>query len=327
MGFEDTFRSIKVKDTLYVGGTVVGSGMTNIPALTWYVDGNRSATGSGQSWGSAFLTISEATAAAGPGDVIYVAPIDGTDLTGDPGNYAETIIIPAEARGLSIIGVGTGRTQGGMPQIKIGSGTTALLTIRAPGCLIANLGFNGAGSTGGGILLDSDYSTKDAFGTTITNCYFKNCKRHATHGSAGGAINWSTTGNSWQVLIEGNRFYKNVCDIALLGTSSTVPQDVVIQNNTFAAGAYSDVCIYSTGSGFGDGTVIANNSFGAIPSLASGDVARFTDVTGTGVFINNTFGAAGTTTGYGAAKATAKISTGLQMSNNYSTAGLIVREA
>jgi len=60
-----------------------------------------------------------------------------------------------------LIGVSRGRTQGGLPQLKDGTETTAaILTIRAPGCLIANLGFNGSGNTGGGILLDADASTK-----------------------------------------------------------------------------------------------------------------------------------------------------------------------
>jgi len=328
MTYEEVVKNMKVKNNLHVAGTITGSGLSNTPNTVWYVDGNNSAAGDGRSWSSALLTIQAAVTAAGAGDIIYIAPKDGTDLTGDPASYAETIIIPAAARGLSLIGIGTGRTQGGLPQIRKGSGTTALLTIRAPGCLITNLGFNGAGSTGGGILLDSDYSTKDAFGTNIIGNHFKNCKRHATDGRYGGAINWSTTGNSWQVLIKDNIFYKCLCDIALLGTSSTVPQDVVIENNIFSGdGASTDVNIYTAGSGFGAGLVIKDCTFSAIPAISSGSVARYTDVTGSGVMTNCTFASAGTTTGYGAAKATAKISTGIIMSNNYSSAGLIVREA
>ena len=294
-----------------------------------YVDGTYgSDTVNGRTPGRAFKTIQAAVTASVTGDTIYIFPKTITDATGDPTSYAETVIIPLAKSNIALVGVNRGRTQGGLPQIKIGAGAVAMITVRAPGCLIANLGINGASSTGGGILLDDDNSTKSAFGTTIINNHFKNCGRHATDGRYGGAINWSTAGNAWQVLIKGNRFYKCLCDIALLGTSNTVPQDVVIEDNIFSGDkTATDVNIYSAGSGFGAGFVIRNCEFTAIPAITSGSVARYTDVTGTGVMIGCTFASAGTTTGYGAAKATAKISTGIIMSRNYSSAGLIVREA
>ena len=304
----------------------------NVTGNIIYVDGtNGSDSNSGHSWGEAKATIQGGVTAAGANGVVYVNPKLITDLTGDPTNYAETIIIPVTHTGLSLIGINRGRTQGGLPQIKIGTGTTAMITVRAAGCLIANMGFNGTGSTGGGILLDDDYATKIAFGTSIINCHFKNCKGHATTASLGGAIMWSDQGNAWQVYIGGNRFYKNVCDICLKGTSSTRPQDVIIEHNHFAAGATSSTCIWGGGSGFGDGFVVYNNTFGNVPSLGSGSERYFcglgNDLNGTGIMSNNTFGAAGTITGYGANKATAKIGTGILLSNNYSSAGLIVREA
>jgi len=54
-----------------------------------------------------------------------------------------------------------------------GSPLTAMLKIRAPGCLIANLCINGASSTGGGILLDDDYIAKAAYGTSIVGCFLR----------------------------------------------------------------------------------------------------------------------------------------------------------
>jgi len=301
----------------------------------WFVDGtNGLTTNNGTGWSDALTTIQAAVDKAGPGDTIYITAKDITDFTGDPISYEENIIIPAATSSLSLIGVSRGRTQGGLPQLKDGAGTTAaILTIRAPGCLIMNLGFNGAGNTGGGVLLDDDYAAKSAFGTSIVGCHFKNCKGHATNGKLGGAIMWSAEGNAWQVLISGNRFYKNVCDINLLGTSSTVPQDVIIENNDFSAGSNSDAVIWCGGSGFGDGFVFKNNTLGLIPSLASGTIGVYfegttgSNLNATGVMVNNTFGSAGTTTGYGNDKATAKIGTGILLSNNYSSAGLIVREA
>lgn len=300
----------------------------------WYVDGTNGVSGNnGKGWHTALDTIQAAVTLAGPGDTIYITAKDLTDFTGDPTSYAETIIIPAATSNLSIIGVSRGRTQGGLPQIKIGSGTTALITVRAPGCLIANLGFNGVSSTGGGILLDDDYAAKSAFGTTITNCHFKNCTTHATDGRTGGAIMWSATGNAWQVNITNCMFYKNLTDICVIGTSSTVPQDVLIEDCHFSNSAASTDCnIYAGGSGFGGGLIINRCTFGKIPAIGSGSVGLFTKITcygtgGTGLMSNCVFGEAGTTTGYGAGKASADIGTTIELCHNYSNAGLIVREA
>jgi hypothetical protein len=295
-----------------------------------YVDGTYGSDGNdGHSPDHAYATIQAAVTAAGAGYTIYVFPKTITDYTGDPTSYAETIIIPYANSNLSLIGVGTGRTQGGLPQIKKGSGTTALLTVRAPGCGIYNIGFNASGSTGGCILLDDDYAAKAAFGTTIHNCHFKNSV-NATAATSGGAISWGAAGNAWQVTISDCQFYRNVCDICIIGTSSTVPQDVVIKNCTFSSdAAIADCNIYAGGDGFGGGLIIDNCLFPKQP--AKGTTDRFTSITcygtaGTGIMSNCRFGAAGTTTGYGAAKATAIIGTTIELCGNYSNAGLIVRE-
>jgi len=217
-------------DVQFQNGTVTfqnGNNFIGDGGQIWHVDGSKAGgvSGNGKTWATAYVTIQEAVTAASAHDMVLVAPKLLTDFTGDPASYAETIIIPATTRSLSIIGVSRGRTQGGLPQIKKGSGSTALLTIRASGCYIANLGFNGISSTGGGILLDDDYSTKSAFGTTIENCHIKNCVGStATNASTGGGIMWSAEGNAWQVLIKGCRFYKNVGDIVLMGTSNTRPK-------------------------------------------------------------------------------------------------------
>lgn len=318
--------------TTFAGG--VSGGATG-QGDVWYVDGsNSSGKGTGKTWADSFTTIQAAVTKAGVGDVIYIVAKTLTDYSGDPTSYEENIIIPYDTSSLALIGVSRGQTQGGLPQLKDGSGTTtAILIIRAPGCIIQNLGFNGAGNTGGGILLDDDYAAKSAFGTTIVGCTFKNCKGHSTDGRLGAAIMWSAQGNAWQVRIQGNRFYKNVCDINLLGTSNTIPQDVVIRDNDFAAGSNTDVVIWCGGTGFGDGFVFANNTLGLIPSLSSGSVGVYFagttggNLNGIGPMVNNTFGSVGTITGYGNNKATAKIGTGILLSNNMSSAGLIVRES
>lgn len=197
-------------------------------------DGN-----SGLNRGEAKQTIQNAVDAANAWDDIYIFPGNIGSTATDPASYAETVVIPVEKEGLRLIGVGTGRTQGGLPQIEIGAGTTALLTIRAANCLIANLGFNGASSTGGGISLDDDGTTKVAFGTTIQNCHFKNCQTSATVATAGGAI-YAAAGGAWQLLVDNCRFYKCRGGIVCVNTT-TVPQDWVIQYCVFGSSVKTEI--------------------------------------------------------------------------------------
>jgi hypothetical protein len=303
-----------------------GNSGPNGQGKVWYVDGTNGTTGgTGKSWKTAMNTISLAVAAASAGDTIYVTAKAITDATGDPTSYAETIIIPLAKSSLSIIGVSRGRTQGGLPQIKIGAGSTALLTVRAAGCLIANLGFNGISSTGGGILLDDDNSTKTAFGTTIVNCHIKNCVGSVADSAVtGGGIMWSTEGNAWQVLIRGCRFYKNVADITLMGTSNTRPQDVVIEDCDFSGYAeFTDCNIFGTGTGSGFGSIkIDNCRFGQLPALG-GTNDRYFDLTGTlsGTVTNCTFGCntgnTGTTLTFLAAGTAGKLPTTVHIMNCY----------
>ena len=244
-----------------------------------FVDGDRgSDTGhEGSSPNKAFKTIQKAIDVASPGSVIYIFPLAMEATDTDPDSYAETLIIPNSKPQLSLIGIGTGMTQGGVPQIKIGGdSTTAMLDIRAPGCLVKNLGFNGADSTGGGIKLTDNGTTYVAMGTTITGCHFKNCKCHATHATVGGAI--YATGSPWQVRIQNNAFYKNLGGIVIVDTSYSVPQDWVIQGNTFSSSVKTDIDadIYVAADGC-KGIQIIDNRFATVdvPTAASGDVGRY----------------------------------------------------
>lgn len=303
-------------------GSPIGKGKVH------YVDGDISTGGSGTFWDDAFKTVGAAITAASAFDVIYVSPKEITDFTGDPTSYEENLVIPAGKNHLSIIGVSRGRTQGGLPQFKDGATSTdPILKIRSNGVLIQSIGFNGAGNTGGGILLDDDYSTKSAFATTIDSCHFKNLHGpDVDDAKEGGAIMWGTEGNAWQCSITNNQFYKNVADITVLGTTNTRPQDVLIQGNVFSGDGVSTDCnIYGGGSGFGYVT-IDSNVFGALPSLGS-DVNRYIWLTGTllGMVSNNVFGAitaeAETDVTFGATGSAALIPTTVFMANNWGENG------
>lgn len=308
----------------------------------FYVDAdNGNDNNDGKTPDTATATIQQAVTLAAAANLIYkcgsTVYIKAKYVAGgatDPTNYAETIIIPAAGgANMRLIGVSNNRTQGGLPQIKKGSGTTALLTVRAPGCTIANLGFNGGGTTGGGILLDDDSTTKTAFGTTIMNCHFKNCKKHSTHGSAGGAINFAPYGGAFQVRIAGNIFYKNVCDINI-PVGVDVLQDIVIEDNVFQSAGTSatDVNLY-----FGaacEAVTIRGNTFGALPALSSGDVGFYiTTPTGFyGMISDNNFGSNGLTfdaddgTG-GRVAATCFFVRNYQEQTGTGTAALILRDS
>jgi len=323
-------RNFRVKN-LDVSGQATGNINNGLitKSNVWYVDASvvTGVSGDGTTWDESFLTISEAVSAASRQDIIYISSIDITDTTGDPSNYAETITIPLAKDGLALIGVSRGLTQGGLPQIKIGAGAIPMLKIQAPGCLIANLGFNGYGSTGGGILLDDDYSTKSAFGTTITGCHLKNCVVTTKHAETGGAIYTTSAGNAWQVTISGNHFYKNEADIVLVGTSNTQPQDWVIINNIFSGPAANVDCnLFLKGAGDGvNGVIIDNNVFPCDPAIAAGTHNISCDLTGcTGIYSNNMHGHIGLTLGDGTVTG-GIIPTTVFMVNNYQEDAIIVR--
>ena len=293
----------------------------------YFVDGDSGSDGnSGKKPSEATKTIQKAIdLVSGAGAVIYVFPLANDALDTDPDSYAETLIIGNDTPQLSLIGVPTGRTQGGLPQLKIGGdSTTAMIDVRAPGCTIRNMGINGASSTGGGIkLTDDGGTTYVSFGTTIENCHFKNCKCHATNGTLGGAI--YSTGSPWQVRIANNTFYKNVAGIVIKDTSYSVPQDWVIENNTFDSSVKTDidVDIYVAADGC-KGLVIRNNDFATVdvPTIASGSVVRYIYLNAgtSGAVVGNRFAClvnpAASEVTFGAAGTAAVIPTTVRMAGN-----------
>ncbi len=262
----------------------------------WFVDGDKTTGGSGTSWEDAWSesdfdgALTALSSSITAGDVIYVAARSMTKTSTDPVSYTTNLTIDVPQ--ISLIGVSRGRTQGGLPQLKVGGTTTqAIIRVRAPGVLIQNIGINGAGATGGGIRYDDDGGTTYAsFGGSVLGCHFKNCRgTSATEASGGGAI--SLSGAPWQMLISGNKFYKNLCDVCLLDTSTSVPQDWVIEDNIFSGPAAScHTNLYLKGGGDGvNGVYINNNIFPVLGTLGTDDM--FMDLTGCiGSLTNNTFG-------------------------------------
>lgn len=298
----DYIPAFKYGNKLYPQHVVLPS-MPLEGGKVWYVDGDQ-ATGThgGSTWADAFSDAefdgNLSALGVSAGDVVYVAGRTMAATDTDPISYTTNLTINVPQ--VSIIGVSRGRTQGGLPQFKVGATTTqAIIRVRAPGVMIANVGINGAGATGGGISLDDDGGTTyAAFGWSVLGCHFKNCVgTTATNALTGGAVMIGSNGGAWQGLLAGNRFYKNVGDFVLMGTSGSVPQDIVIEDNVFSGPAASvDVNVITGGSGV-NGLILRNNEFPAMPALTSGTTKRYVDLTGSvGLMSGNRFASVTATT-------------------------------
>ena len=309
---------------------VVGAGLIDIfsGGNILFVDGDTGNDGNtGSSPDSATATIGRAIALASAGAVIYVKARKVSAGGTDPVSYAETVTIPATKPGLKLMGVPSGVAQGAQPQIKKGSGAVAHITVQAPGCLIANLTINMAGSTAAGVLLDDDGSTKTAFGTVIQDCVFKG---NANKSTLGGAVAWAATGGAWQVQIKGCHFVDCCTGINALGTSQAAPKDIVIEDCLFYAFANTDVDAdidFNIGSG-ATSVVIRNCVFGTVdvPAKAGGATARYLDLTKVtnSALVDCSFACIGQGTDaktFGAAGTGALIPATVRMSGNYGEVG------
>ena len=131
MGYEDVLRNLKVKDELYVGGSISGTGLVNTAGNVWYVNSNLSGSGSGHSWDSAFRTLAEAVTAAEDYDTILVAP--------DTIQTIATGGITITQNGLKILGW-NGSEMRQAAALKISAGTSPMFTVTGDRFEIA--GFN-----------------------------------------------------------------------------------------------------------------------------------------------------------------------------------------
>ena len=322
-------RADKDIPTLRYGNKIYPENLAGLPINTWgeyfYVDGNKTAGGAGKTWADAFYRVQDAIDAATSGDVVYIKP--KTPGIWDPVAYAETLIIPYTKPHLTLMGVSAGgaNVYGAMPHIGVTSGTTPVLTIRAPGCRISNLSFSATGATaGGGILLDDDGSTTSAYGTTIDNCYFYECLAAGNTVSEGGAIYWSADGGAWELRVLNNYFYDCSAGLSLLGTSGSRPTDVLIQGNTFSSSVNTtpDCDIYLAGGSGAQNVVIDSNTFASVDGVNATE-DHYIDLTGCeGILSNNVFacktGSEDTPLTFGATTHTAaKIPATIRMARNY----------
>lgn len=160
----------------HFGGVPVASAAYTSPwSKVFFVDGmNGTAGAKGLSPDDATKTINQAVTLAGPGDVIYIRQQlpQVADLT-DPTAYTDNIVIPVTKYGLSIIGTGNNPHNPFYCEVKHGSSGYGV-QILGSSTTLENLSFNRGSATTGVIFLDGDNSTsKNAWGTLISNCHIR----------------------------------------------------------------------------------------------------------------------------------------------------------
>ena len=187
----------------------------------WYVDKNKTApaaSGDGLSWEGAFLTLTEAVAAAGAYDTIYMGR----------GYYTEaaTITISSTQRGLKIFGP----TTGGVPTsngLSSATSTDDILIIDADDVEIAGITFWCLINGKSGIIVGNDY---DGYNNWIHDCCFLTGNAGNNLGEYG--IKADNTDDCVGLLIENNYLYfMSTAGIAVHATRATIRNNVVWSNS------------------------------------------------------------------------------------------------
>ena len=257
------------KDDTVAGNSLVSlvkQGLNETPASndTWYVNGGAGTTGDGTSWGTAFKTMTEAVAAAGNYDTIYVGG----------GYYTEAAVMDIDQHGLRIIGTGSGAQWGACGFGSATSGDT-IMTINANRVEISGIAFWCLTDAKHGIVLGTSY---DSWNTWIHDCAFGTGVGGNTLGEYGVKANESE--DCANTLIEDCYFnYMSTAAIVTAATrmvirrnliwSNAIGIDIKNEGAAFANCAVYDNHIIGRGSGTGiklastepaDGTVYVGNN-------------------------------------------------------------------
>ncbi len=205
-------------------------GLVGIPngGTIFFVDSARSASGRGDSWDQAFITIAEAVAASlaegGHHDTILVKGTENEEDSGTLANdYDEAVIIAASQVGLRIIGMGNG------PEgiAWNAAADSAVLTVYARDCYVANMRFRPVGATTGcgiSLITSADMST-NPMGFTVENCIFRST---GTTALAGILIDGTN-----DVTIQNCKFTSVLTGVLMQATNHSVAYRMIIRNNLF----------------------------------------------------------------------------------------------
>lgn len=147
----------------------------------WYVNGDISVSAGGESFSTAFKTISEAISRAGDDDVIFVAP----------GDYEEGDPIAITQNNLKIFGPGIDNQNVAM--ILVSDSSNHAMTINANNVEIAGLGFTVNKDTYSAIMVST---TASKYKTHIHHCRFDG------YGQGEYAVHTGTTYDSPDIVVE-----------------------------------------------------------------------------------------------------------------------------
>lgn len=233
---------------------------------TWYVDSTISASGAGQSWATAWKTITEAVAAAAAGDTIIMR-----------GSFTEAVT--CSTAGIRFIGAGTNPNE----CVWTGAADAVCLTLNAANCLVENVKFRPPARTSGTPAAIS-LGTAASY-TTIRKCRFQGqatsyyaiyspatgadnvviednefiYMNTATYGSAIYGVNTANAYSAWKILR--NIFNSCVVAIDLSGRCCQIIDNVLAEygnNSSSAIAAVMTTGIHLDGSGSGANIVTKN---------------------------------------------------------------------
>jgi len=142
---------------------------------TYYVDSSRAASGSGDRWDQAYITIVEAVAKSLAMGGVYDTILVKGNETDETSDYAESVTVTAAQVGLRIIGVGNS-PEGVLWTVGTAEGT--ILTVAAKDFYVSGFRFRPNGATSGKAI---DLAVT-ALGSTIENCIIRSTTETALYG-------------------------------------------------------------------------------------------------------------------------------------------------
>lgn len=184
-------------------------------------------------------TIQAAIDLAGPNDVIFLRPRDmGTGRYHEHGYYSGTLTTTKEQAGLQIIGTGGGgrKSIGANIQCAIESDeaeTDATINVQSPCVTIENVAVKRIDDSAGAIQAKSTFGVVQAWGLTISNCFFKDFSDDA---GAVATINLFTT--HWVTLQ--HLHFRECLDAISVFSHEAAVRNLVIRECTFT-GAEGDI--------------------------------------------------------------------------------------
>jgi len=195
-------KNFQVDKNLWVSGNP----LFHVSGDVWYVDKNKASgvSGDGSTWSDAFMTVTEAVAAAGDYDVIFIGH----------GTYTEADIIDITQNGLRIFGAGTGTYQWGKTSLNTNTAGGHLLSINANDVEIAGMGF---------IIETNDKNAIQVADTAEApwRCHIHDCHFAGNPGEIG--INCDITNDPVELVVERCEFLDfPTCGIHLSSSRSKI---------------------------------------------------------------------------------------------------------